>query len=112
MRTTKIEVKTLYSIRFNFHDFCKIFAGAKNDPARGNAFAKFDLEDTTIGNIKDCFDSLRGVTFFMKDGGKQHAEDIQYIVRKLGFDGVENYGGMYEGDTEYSLSVYNRGADI
>lgn len=108
MRKTSIEVKTIYSIRFDFHDFAKIFAEAKNDPARLKAFEDFNLDDTTMGNLRDCYKSL-GVLF----GGRQKTENLKYIVRCLGFDGVENYGGFYSHDEEeYCITVYNRGADI
>ena len=112
MRKVKIEVKTIYNIRFDFHDFVKIFAAAKEDPARINAFSDFDLEDTTMGNLRNCFDSLRGCSFFLEDNGRQRAKNLEYIVNKLGFDGISHYGGMYDDETEYSITVYNYGADI
>lgn len=112
MRKVKIEVKTIYNIRFDFHDFAKIFAAAKEDPARINAFSDFDLDDTTMGNLRNCFDSLRGCSFFLADNGRQRVKNLEYIVNKLGFDGIANYGGMYGDDEEYSITVYNYGADI
>lgn len=118
MRTTSIEVKTIYEIRFDFHDFLKIFAAAKDDAARIHAFENFDLEDTTVGNIRDCFESLGKLTFFLSaEESKQQTENIRYIVSKLGFDGVVHYGGFYGNDKskglgEYHITVYNMGADI
>lgn len=107
MRKVSIEVKTIYSIRFNFHDFALIFENAKNDPARINAFENFDLDDDSMGNIRECFESL-GKLF-----DKNTNENLRYIVSKLGFDGIDNFGGFHGGDkTEYCISVYNRGADI
>lgn len=105
MRKVSIEVKTIYEIRFNFHDFALIFENAKNDPARINAFENFNLEDDSIGNIRECFESL-GNLF-----DNASAENLRYIVRKLGFDGVVNFG-CFRGEKEYSMSVYNWGADI
>ena len=112
MKTLKIEVKTEYSIRFDFHDFCKIFAEAKNDPCRIGAFDNFNLDDTTMGNIRDCFHSLDELSLFAEDHGKQKTKNIQYIANKLGFDKVANYGMMLKDKDEYWLSVYNWGADL
>jgi len=120
MRTTSIEVKTIYEIRFDFGDFAKIFTAAKDDVTRINAFENFDLEDTTMGNLCKCYESLGKINFFLShEEAKQQTENIQYIVRKLGFDGVVRYGGFYDKDKEktdgvgsYHMSVYNHGADI
>ena len=107
MRKVSIEVKTIYSIRFNLDDFTIIFENAKNDPTRVNEFENFCLEDDSAENIRECFESLGKL--FSKDTNK----NLAYIVRKLGFDGIENYGGFHGNDkTEYCISVYNRGADI
>ena len=112
MKTLGIKVKTVYDIRFEFHDFCKIFMEAKDDPCRIGAFDNFNLDDDTLGYIRNCFHSLDELSLFAEDHGKQKAENIRYIVKKLGFDGVENYGVFLRDKNEYSLSVYNRGADI
>lgn len=112
MRKVTIEVKTIYHIRFDFHDFCEIFAKAKDDPSRVSEFGNFDLNDQTMGNIRECFKTFSGCSFFDEDHGKQRCKNLEYIVRKLGFEGVENYGGMYGDEKEYSITVYNRGADI
>ncbi len=114
MRTVSVEVKTIYSIRFDFHDFCEVFKEAKNDPARIRAFDNFDLDDTTMGNLRDCFHSLGRLTFFLgADEARQQTDNLKYIVEKLGFDGVENYGGMFGKDKEeYRITVYNRGSDL
>ena len=115
MRKVTIEVKTIYDIRFNFHDFMKIFAKAKEDPTRIHAFDNFNLDDTTMGNIRECYKSLGKLSFFLTpEESKQQAENVRYIVRNLGFDGVENYGYLPKDDEreEYHMSVYNRGADI
>lgn len=112
MRTIKIEVKTHYDIRFDFHDFTKIFTKAKTDPwaEATHAFAEFDLDDTTIGNLKKCYESLGRQTT------KQVCDDLKYIVNCLGFDGIDNYGGFFKktdkGFGEYHIFVYNNGADL
>ena len=113
MRKVKIEVKTVYEIRFNFHDFCEIYEKAKEDPVRLSAFDNFDLDDTTMGNLRKCFESLGRLSWFMSsEDTKQNCENLKYIVNKLGFSGVENYGGLYGDKKEYSITVYNYGADI
>ena len=114
MKTESIEVKTHYSIRFNFHDFVKIFSEAEKDPVRLHAFDNFDLTNTTMGNLRDCYKSLGELSIFLStEEVKQQCENLRYIVRKLGFDEVDNYGGFYGRDKdEYHISVYNRGADI
>ena len=81
MKITKSEVKTIYTIDIQFKDFANIFSAAKSDEWKPKAaFKEFDLTDTTIGNINNCFKGLREV------------DSIKYIVDKLGFDGVENHG--------------------
>lgn len=117
MRTTSIEVKTIYEIRFNINDFQFIFENAKKDPVRLHAFDNFCLEDDTPENIRECFESLGKLSLFLSvEESKQQAENLKYIVNKLGFDGVVNYGGFYGQDKdskkEYHMTVYNHGADI
>ena len=112
MKTLSIKVKTVYDIRFDFHDFCKIFAEAKDDPCRIGAFDNFNLDDTTMGNIRNCFHSLDELSLFSEDHGKQKCKNIQYIVKKLGFDCVDNYGTFLRDKEEYWLTVSNRGADL
>ena len=120
MRTVSIEVKTFYDLRFDFHDFVKIFTEAKNDSTRSRAFKNFDLEDTTMGNLQNCFESLGKLSIFMSvEESKQQTENLKYIVRKLGFYGISFYGGFYGNDKEegkhgkeYHITVYNMGADI
>lgn len=114
MKTNSIAVKTHYDIRFDFHDFVKIFTEAKKDPTRINAFEDFDLDDTTMGNLRSCFLSLGDLSFFLSaEQSKQKCENLKYIVRKLGFDEIDNYGGFFGRDKdEYHIFVYNRGADI
>lgn len=115
MRKVTIEVKTIYDIRFDFHDFLTIFEAAKSDPARIHEFENFDLDNTTMGNIRKSYKSLAEPSFFLTpEESRQQANNLQYIVRKLGFDGIENYGYMPKDDEreEYHMVVYNRGADI
>ena len=114
MRRLSIEVKTIYSIHFDFHDFVKIFTEAKKDPMRINAFNNFDLDDTTMGNLRDCYKSLGKLSLLLSaEESKQKTDNLQYIVHKLGFDGVDNYGGFFSRDKEeYWIRVYNYGSDL
>lgn len=98
MKITSSEVKTIYTIDIQFKDFSEIFCAAKEDEWRHDSeLGEFDLNDTTLGNIRKCFESLR------------EARSIQYIVRKLGFDGVENYGRYNKRKGVYTMSVYDNG---
>lgn len=114
MKTDSIKVRTHYKIRFDFHDFVKIFTEAKDDPIRIGAFDNFDLNDTTMGNLRACYKSLGKLSVFLSaEESRQQCKNLKYIVRKLGFDEIDNYGGFYGRDKEeYHISVYNRGADI
>lgn len=115
MRKVTIEVKTIYDIRFDFHDFLRIFSAAKDDRTRLHEFENFNLDDTTMGNIRKCYLSLAEFSICLPpDESKQKADNLRYIVRKLGFDGIENYGYMPRNDEreEYHMTVFNRGADI
>lgn len=106
-----IEVKTTYHIGIQIKDFAKIFAEAKSDPSRlSSEFSEFDLGDTTIGNLDRCFKSLWQP--YWSAASEQRCRDLQYIVRKLGFDGIENYGCFSQDGRVYKMVVYNRGADI
>jgi len=110
MKTKQIQVKTIYDIEIEFKDFTKIFTEAKNDPTRIDAFQDFNLDDTTIGNLRDCFKNLSAFCFDPRC--EQACKDLRYIVRKLGFDNIENYGGFFKGKETYSITVSNNGADI
>lgn len=107
MNITKQEIRTIYSIEIEFTDFTKIFMDAKDDVTRlSSEFKDFDLEDTTVGNISKCFDRFNAMC------RENQSKDLQYIVRKLGFDGIENYGYMkkrMDGKKVYRMSVYNYG---
>ena len=98
MKITKSEVKTIYTIDIQFKDFAEIFNAAKSDDLKPEAaFKEFDLNDTTLGNIVSCFKGLK------------EAASIRYIVNKLGFDGVENYGYYNKRKGVYTMSVYDTG---
>lgn len=98
MKITNSEVKTIYTIDIQFKDFANIFSEAKSDEWKPeSAFKEFDLADTTIGNIGSCFKGLK------------EAASIEYIVSKLGFDGVDNYGYYNKRKGVYTMSVYDTG---
>lgn len=98
MKITKSEVKTIYTIDIQFKDFAEIFNAAKSDDLKPEAaFKEFDLTDTTLGNIGSCFKNLK------------EAASIRYIVDKLGFTGVENYGYYNSRKVVYTLVVYDNG---
>lgn len=101
MKITSTQVKTVYHIDIQFSDFSKIFVAAKSDEWRHDSeFGEFNLQDTTVGNIRDCFKNLKEV------------KSIQYLVRKLGFDGVENYGYYNDRKGVYTMSVYDEGDTV
>ena len=109
MKKLSIEVKTEYAIEVDFADFCKAFILAADEGTcgYGNAFERFDLTDTTIGNISKAWDSL-GTHF-------DNADTLRFIAhRYLGFWGVVNYGFMQKknGKKVWRMSVYNEGNDI
>lgn len=105
MKVTKKEVKTIYEIEIQFKDFAEIYEKAKDDVICEvmQAFTNSDLSNTTMGNLKKEFESLEDV------------KTIQYIVRKLGFDSIENYGYFKkksEGFGVYRMVVSNYGDDM
>ena len=110
MKKLSIEVKTIYNIQIEYLDFYNIFVAAKDDPTLIDAFEDFNLNDTTIGNVRKCFKMLEASVF--SDRCNQACKDLKYIVRKLGFDGIENYGGFFKDKTVYSIAVYNNGSDL
>ncbi len=106
MKTKTIEVKTIYHIDIEFTDFDKIFREAATDNWRSQSeLQNFNLQDTTIGNIRSCFKSLDGTS-------EQDYKNLRYVVRKLGFDSIENYGFYDKNKDVYKMIVYNNGADI
>lgn len=102
MKIVKSEVKTIYTIHVDFRDFSRVYTEAKGDlrcEVTG-AFAGVDLDNTTLGYMNKVFRS------------QWDANTTRYIVRQLGFDGVENFGCFVEKDEAPSyhlLVVYNDG---
>lgn len=98
MKIVTTEVKTLYTIDVQFTDFSEIFSKAKTDELRpSKAFKEFNLEDTSLGYVRDCFKAL-----------KEDAS-IKYLVDRLGFDGIDNYGYYNKRKGVYTMRVYHRG---
>ena len=103
MKVTSQEVKTIYSIEIELTDFIKIYLAAKDDVTRFDAFEQFDLENDDMEYIRNCFNRLDNFN---------NAKDMKYIVSKLGFDGIVNYGFMktlMNNKKVYRLTVYNYG---
>ena len=101
MKIVTTEVKTTYTIDLQFKDFAEIFSKAKSDPGRLDAeFSEFNLDDTSLGYMRDCFQKLNS---------NKNPKSIEYIVRKLGFAGIENYGLFNKRKGVYTLRVYDRG---
>lgn len=105
MKITKKEVKTIYEIEISFKDYTTIRVDAKTDVIAEvmKAFENVNLNDTTMGTLKFDFEKLDDVN------------TLKYIVRKLGFDGVENFGyhkEKNEGCGVHRMVVYNYGDDI
>ena len=105
MKITKKEVKTIYEIEISFKDYTTIRIDAKTDVIAEvmKAFENVNLNDTTMGTLKFDFEKLDDV------------HTLQYIVRKLGFDGIENYGyhkEKNEGFGIHRMVVYNYGDNI
>lgn len=109
MKITGKEVKTIYDIEINFKDYCELRSKAKGNTAAEvmGAFEDTNLEDDTMGTLRKEFCNLQ----FKSDSVKT----LQYIVRELGFDGVENYGyhkDKGEGCGVHRMVVYNNGDDL
>lgn len=98
MKITESQVKTIHTIDIEFKDFSDIFVEANTDEWKPTeAFAEMDLTNTTMGNLRTCFHQLK------------ETATLKYIVSKLGFDGVENYGYYNKRKGVYTMVVYDRG---
>lgn len=115
MKILKSTVKTIYSITLSFHDFLTIFLYASHDDFRKIEgvyekqeceFSNWDLTNTTMGNIMKAWQE------FCHPFYQYQARDIRYIVKLLGYDGVENYGYYDKNKKLYFLSVYNFGDSL
>lgn len=109
MKITGKDVKTIYDIEISFRDYCDLRSKAKGNATAEmmGAFKDTNLEDDTMGTLKKEFYNLQ----FASDGTKT----LRYVVRELGFDGVENYGyhkDKGEGCGVHRMVVYNNGDDL
>ena len=100
MRITTQEVKTIYTIELNFKDYADAREKSKDDVLALGAFEECKLEDTTVGTIREELETLQ----FRKT-----AKTLDYIVKKLGFDGVVNYGHYNKMKKSHVMQVYNYG---
>lgn len=109
MKITEKEVRTIYHIEISFKDYCELRSKAKGNTIAElmGAFKDTNLEDSTMGTLRKEFCNLE----FKSDS----AQTLQYIVRELGFEGVENYGyhkDKGEGCGVHRMAVYNHGDDL
>ena len=101
MTVTKKEVKTIFTIELSFNDYAEARERAASDEFRMGAFDECDIvEDTTVGTIRYEFENLQF---------RRTAKTLDYIIRKLGFDGVTNYGYYNKYKKAHVMEVYNYG---
>ena len=110
MKITKQEVKTIYSIEVTLRDFTDALeAYVKDRNSRIGYEGAFkhlkydDLKDENLANIKACFKCFRS---------DDEVSTKNYLVRFLGFDGIENYGLYSEKTNTIHMTVFNYGDQI
>ena len=109
---TKAEVKTIFDIKIEHKDVWKIIEAAKNDVAskwrwqsKKCPLSECEEDAKHIEVIKNFFSMWYGTL-------KYDTATIDYIVTDIfGFDGVVNYGYIYDDDT-IMLQVYKFGDTI
>ena len=91
MKITKQEVKTTYEISIDFKDWVNAIENYKDNENPKiffpKAFDKFNIEDTTMGNLRNGFQNINF---------KGNGDTFNYIARFFGFDGWSNAGIYYE----------------
>lgn len=104
MKITKQEVKTFYSISISFNDFVKAIETYKakeiHQISYSKAFDKFNIDDTTMGNLRNGF---QNISF------KGNGDTYGYLAKYFGFDGWQNAGYYSENQKAYCMVVYNYG---
>ena len=107
MKITKQEVKTIYSISISFKDWTRAIENYKESETMrivySKAFEKFDIEDTTMGNLSKGFKNL---------GFNGNGDTYNYLAKFFGFDGWSNAGYYSETQKAHCMVVYNYGDTI
>lgn len=107
MKITTTEVKTFYSISIEFKDWVNAIENYKAKEApkicHPRAFETFNIEDTTMGNLRNGFRRIDPI------GNK---DTFEYLARFLGFDGWQNAGIFNERTQTHNMVVYNRGDTV
>lgn len=100
MKIRKVEVRTTYNIEYSINDLWEIIREAKEDETNfKKCFYKYDGENSTLGDVKDLFESLNGF----------NGDELNYIAYKLGFDGWSN-AGIYDKNRHVrTFTVYRYG---
>lgn len=120
MKTTALEVKTIYSIELEKKDVKKAFEKARDDFNNlgketfeclyKEAFASLlnkNYEELLQREVEGYVDRI--INHLM--GTKEDAETLRYIVKEyLKFDAIENFGSKH--DEVRRMSVSNNGSHI
>ena len=107
MKITKATVKTQFEIEIEFKDFADAFVKYGSEDGEcyrilyPKAFEGEDLEDTTVGSLREIFKTLNSPT-----AKRRHGDTYAYLAKCLGFDGWENAGYYHEPTGRYRFSVY------
>ncbi len=106
---TKAEVRTIQSIRISVTSIKPILLLVQQDHCKDIYWktSKIDLSkinDMKFTDLKKAFISLWSIGH-----SKEDIDTIEYIVRVLGFDGVENFGYYSDTTNCIHLVVYNNG---
>lgn len=106
---TKAEVRTIQSIRISVTSIKPILLLVQQDHCKDIYWktSKIDLSkinDMNFTDLKKAFISLWSIGH-----SKEDIDTIEYIVRVLGFDGVENFGYYSDTTNCIHLVVYNNG---
>lgn len=104
------EVKTTYSIKVYWNDIVEVI---KSKPLFGfEEFEGVDIDTITMEQLKKKMEWLGTPSLLLPtEESRKKTSAVEEMVRKLGFDGVVNYGYFDDKKQVLELSVYNWGAD-